>query len=810
METALRDSEARLRLFIEGAPAAIAMFDTAMCYLAVSNRFVSDYRIDNKMRQGLIGRSHYEVFPEVSENWRAIHRRVLAGETLSADGGAFSTRETGNIDWIRWEMVPWCHADGTIGGAMLFSEDVTNQQIEKEQRSIIIEAAPSGIMIVDEAGTITLANSQVERIFGYPHGALMGQPLEILVPEELRSAHGEMRSKFTSGQDVRGMEQGRPFTGRKQDGSDISIEILLSPVKTPLGRIVIASMLDVTERLRIAADKEAVERCERLAMETTNAELDRLSRHLAEARDRAERASRAKSRFLAGMSHELRTPLNGIMGYAHLLHMEGGLTPTQDGRVDAMLAAGKHLLEMISCVLDLSEIEAEHVTVQAVVVDLQAIAVACLDLVRPTADAKGLPLSLTTIPGTPHKVVSDPTRLRQVLLNLVSNAVKFTQQGNVEVRLGMSPDASALRIDVVDTGPGIPAGQVERLFEEFERFETTIGPRAEGAGLGLALSRQLATLMGGRLGYTDNPGGGSVFWLELPTAIATVSLPDGSVTPELPDAPAVALTRALHILVVDDVLMNRDIAGSFLRAAGHKATCVEGGAEAIEAVATTDFDVVLMDVRMPEMDGLEATRRIRKLAGSRGKVPIVALTAQAFTDQIAECRKAGMDSHLAKPFDPETLVAVVMRAVSAKPRQDEASPAPTPTAMPSRLANPVIGLELPVFTEETFERTTAHLAPEAVASYLGTIAALGQVLLRGLRGPDALSSNDDAPAETAHKLAGSAGMFGFDRLASLSRRFEHAVQTGAVETSALAEGLGMAIEATHEVLRTRAPRIPRN
>ena len=190
------------------------------------------------------------------------------------------------------------------------------------------------------------------------------------------------------------MEEGRPFIGRKQDGSDVSIEILLSPVTTPLGRIVIASMLDVTERLKTAAEKDAAERRDRLAMEATNAERDLLSRHLAEARDRAEQANRAKSRFLAGMSHELRTPLNGIMGYAHLLHMEGGLTPAQGERVDAMLGAGRHLLEMISCVLDLSEIEAERVTLRAVAVDPQAIAAACVDLVRPAAEAKALTLSL--------------------------------------------------------------------------------------------------------------------------------------------------------------------------------------------------------------------------------------------------------------------------------------------------------------------------------------------------------------------------------------------------------------------------------
>jgi PAS domain S-box-containing protein len=603
------------------------------------------------------------------------------------DGSHFLARIS--IDAIRQE-------DGTLRGFVKVIRDITNQRIEEEQRSIIIEVAPNGMMIVDETGAITLANSQVEQIFGYPHGALTGQSVEILVPEGFRAAHEALRSKFTAGQDVRGMARGSVFTGRRQDGSDVSIEILLSPVKTPHGRIVVASLFDVSERLRIATEKEDHERQKLLAIEATNTDLGHLARHLSRARDQAERANRAKTRFLAGMSHELRTPLNGIMGYAHLLHMEGGLNPIQGARVEAMLAAGKHLLEIIACVLDLSEIEAEHVTLRAVEVDPQTTAAACLDLVRPTADAKGLALKLAVIPGTPRTLTADPTRLRQVLLNLLGNAVKFTSQGGVTMQLATSADGSALRIEVQDTGPGIPAEHIQRLFNEFERVNTEATSKVEGAGLGLALSSRLTALMGGHLGYTDNPIGGSVFWLELPMDIAA-SLPGAARAAELPDAQPEPPTRALRVLVVDDVLMNRDIAGSFLRAAGHQATCVEGGSEAVEAAAAMDFDVILMDLRMPEMDGLKATRRIRALEGARGRVPVVALTAQAFTDQIEECRKAGMDGHLAKPFHPDSLLAAVARAANAGTWQGvNLDAASTPSPVPGASINPVIPTALAI------------------------------------------------------------------------------------------------------------------
>ena len=557
--------------------------------------------------------------------------------------------------------------------------DVTIQRVEEKQRAIIIEAAPNGMMIVDEAGTITLANSRVETLFEYEPGSLIGQPVELLMPDEWCLAGSPLRAAFTGLDSDHLATIERDFSGRKRDGSPITIEIMLSPVGTPRGKITVVSLIDITARKRQAEEKQFADRRERLAVEEANANLDRLARHLVQARDRAEQANRAKSRFLAGMSHELRTPLNGILGYAQLLHLEGGLTATQSVRVDAMLEAGKHLLEMITCVLDLSEIEAEHFELQAIESDVRPVAQACLDLIRPAADAKGLVLRITVAPDTPRRIVTDPMRLRQILLNLLGNAAKFTNQGSIELRLRSMANDTVLRIEVVDTGSGIPPEQRQRLFQEFERLETKATRATEGAGLGLALSSRLASLMGGALGHDDNPVGGSIFWLELPLRGPTVSTPEIlSKSEELADRPSSPSTRkaAMHVLVVDDVLMNRDIANSFLQAAGHRVTCAEDGTEAVAAVATTDFDVVLMDVRMPKMDGLEATRHIRALSGPRGRVPIVALTAQAFNDQIDACRKAGMDSHLGKPYDMKTLLDAVAGVVdfnggvSVPPRPD--------------------------------------------------------------------------------------------------------------------------------------------
>jgi CheY-like chemotaxis protein/HPt (histidine-containing phosphotransfer) domain-containing protein len=476
-------------------------------------------------------------------------------------------------------------------------------------------------------------------------------------------------------------------------------------------------------------------------------------------------------------------------------------------------------------VLDLSEIEAERVELQSVACNLRRIASACLDLVRPTAEAKRIALDLRIAPDVPSHVTTDPTRLRQVLLNLLGNAVKFTASGAIHLNLRLTADGARLRADVADTGPGIPPADRHRLFQDFGRLDSDSAGAVEGAGLGLAISSRLAKLMGGALGHRDNPGGGSVFWLELPLGGGTAATPADAVLPfsdlldaELPPQ----VDGLLNVLVVDDVAMNRDIAAAFIRSAGHAVTCAEGGAEAVALAAVVDFDVVMMDVRMPAMDGLESTRRIRSMDSARGQVPVIAMTAQAFALQIAECREAGMDGHLAKPFTLASMLAALAGAVIAGRRrgvglaqtklsephghaaQDHALKTPaqpprTPSAAPTE--DVPLGADLPVFDRASFARTAAFLAPEAVAEHMRTLTGRSERLLGGLNVSGGLADSGGALAEAAHVLAGSAGMFGFERLVVVARHFERAVTTGAVETDALADALGDVIVASLSDMR---------
>ena len=553
---------------------------------------------------------------------------------------------------------------------------------QHEMLKVTLQSIADGVITTDAGGSIVWLNPAAERLTGWPAAEAAGRPLRDvfhMIDEESRAAWPDMlacclgRDEDPCPKCRKAEAGGPPAVARRpvlvsRDGREIGVEESAAPIAGGRGEVLGAVLVfhDVTQQ-RLAAARDVREGELRVA----NAELDRLAQHFDRARAIAEQASRAKTRFLAGMSHELRTPLNGILGYAQLLRMDGGLTATQAARVEAMLTAGTHLLEMISCVLDLSEIESGSAELQAAAVDLRVVAAATLNIVRPTAEGKGLRLSLAVEPGVPPLVSTDPARLRQVLLNLLGNAVKFTGSGSVTLRLscssGSERQGGLLQFEVADTGPGIPAAQKHRLFEEFERLDAGADSPVEGSGLGLALSRRLAALMGGSLGHRDNPGGGSIFWLDLPLAVEAAASQGapvrGSGLTATDAAPADGLAK--RILVVDDVAMNRDIAAAFIQSVGYEVVCADGGAASVAAAAGADFDAVLMDVSMPDVDGLEATRLIRALPGRRGRVPVVALTAQVFTEQIEACRAAGMDSHVAKPFTLETLVGAIARGVAA-------------------------------------------------------------------------------------------------------------------------------------------------
>jgi signal transduction histidine kinase/CheY-like chemotaxis protein len=390
--------------------------------------------------------------------------------------------------------------------------------------------------------------------------------------------------------------------------------------------------------------------------------LQRTTQELIQKQEEAEAASTAKSQFLANMSHEIRTPLNGVLAMAHVLHKAD--LPEREREAAGLICASGELLErLLSDILDLAKVEAGQMVIESTAFDAAGLTRGVAALSRMRAEEKGIRLVVDADPETEGLYLGDSVRVRQVLSNLLSNAVKFTETGEVCIRLSRVADG-ALRFEVSDSGVGFEPALKERLFERFEQADGSITRRFGGSGLGLAISRTLVEMMGGSLDCDSAPGRGARFWftLTLPPAEAAAEAPVQEMTPAPPNEP-----RGLRLLVADDHPTNLKVVEIILAQSGMAITTVTDGLQAVQAHAQEAFDLILMDMQMPVMDGLKAVSRIRadEAAGGRRRTPIVMLTANAGADHVAAGQAAGADAHLTKPISPARLFEVIAEAIAA-------------------------------------------------------------------------------------------------------------------------------------------------
>jgi PAS domain S-box-containing protein len=652
--------------------------------------------------------------------------------------------------------------------------DITKRKHHDEQMIKLLQAVEQStntIVITGLDANIEYANPSFEKSTGYTIEEAKNQNPRLLQSGKTpRSTYDDMWAHLTSGKPWKG-----EFINKRKDGTEYTESVHISPVHQPDGEITnyLAIKQDVTE---FKAAQQA------LAQLTHNLEDKVIARtaELEKAKLEAEKANKTKSAFLANMSHEIRTPMNAILGLAHLLHRTE-LTQEQADQLHKIDNAAKHLLTIINDILDLSKIEAGHLELEQTDFHLGALLDNVHSLVAEQAKAKGLSIEVNP-DSVPLWLHGDPTRLKQALINYTSNAIKFTDSGFIILRarpLQETESEVQIRFEVEDTGIGIPADKQKSLFQSFEQADSSTTRKYGGTGLGLAITKHLAILMGGDAGVDSEPGRGSIFWFVARFKRGIGIMPDFDADHANDAEAGLHRYAEARILIADDVAINREVIEQLLSRTGLVIDMAENGQEAVDKARTADYTLILMDMQMPLMDGMEATRAIHALPG-HATTPILALTANAFMEDRRACMEAGMVDFIAKPVDPKHLFTTLLKWLSKAQvsGSQDSQATPIPAATPSRRheaatvspSGNLPGLDimhgLSIWRQAEVYRKFLHKFAD---DYADSAKVIGQTL----------TSNDkNAAAALAHKLKGAAANLAITDVAHHAGEIDYALKSG--------------------------------
>ncbi|GAA3862787.1 ATP-binding protein [Celeribacter arenosi] len=542
-----------------------------------------------------------------------------------------------------------------FAGVALLSLIVRNSQrkteeIEQTQSRLqaIISTSIDAVLVVGKSGRVIDYNGAAERIFGYSRSEAIGVDIaELIIPDHLRELHEAGMHRYLSTGQKRVVGKGLVrLEAKHKDGTLFPVELSINAAtsRESGGEFFVSYIRDISQR---AAEES----------------------ELIEARDRAVAGEHAKAKLLAVMSHEMRTPLNGVLGTLQLL-ADTDLNERQKRFVEVMDTSGKTLLEHVNNVLDISRVDAGKAELSTRAFDPLQVTKDIVRSLENAAQKRGNKLKVTALAeiGT---VTGDEARLRQILFNLLGNAIKFTENGRVSVEVDRDPETKNVEFRVIDTGIGISPENTDRIFDDFITLDTSYNREVEGTGLGLGIVRRLVRLMGGEIGVVSEPGDGSVFWFNLPLSEAadlTQSDCDSASTSTLHSG-----QKAREILVVEDNEINRMIVREMLLQSGSNVVEANDGEEGVQKAAQGQFDLIFMDISMPKLDGIAATRMIRNGDGPNAHTPIVALTAHALADDIQKFRDAGMNDVLTKPLSREKLTKVLEKTDGYAPQEDKSN-----------------------------------------------------------------------------------------------------------------------------------------